>query len=58
MVDAQYDFLCQSCKRFFSKTLTLAQYEQGDITCPYCGSDDLEQGRWVTFPTPRFRKSA
>lgn len=53
----QYDFLCQACKRFFSKTLTLTDYQQGEITCPYCGSDDVEQGRWVAFHTPPSRKS-
>lgn len=54
----QYDFLCQSCKRFFSKTLTLVDYEQSKITCPYCDSDDVEQGRWVALHSPLSRKSA
>jgi putative FmdB family regulatory protein len=53
-----YDFLCQECRRLFSKTLTLAQYEQGDISCPYCGSDDVEQGRWVAFQAPPSKRSA
>jgi putative FmdB family regulatory protein len=54
----RYDFLCQSCKRFFSKTLTLFDYEQNEITCPNCGSDDVEQGRWVAFHPPLSKKSA
>jgi putative FmdB family regulatory protein len=53
-----YDFLCQSCKRFFSKTLTLADYDESETTCPYCGSHDVEQGRWVPFHAPPTRKSA
>jgi len=53
-----YDFLCQACNRLFSKTMTLTQYEQGEIRCPYCGSDDVEQGRWVAFHAPPSRNSA
>lgn len=53
-----YDFLCQACKRLFSMTLTLAQYEQNEISCPYCGGDDVEQGRWVAFHASPSRKSA
>jgi DNA-directed RNA polymerase subunit RPC12/RpoP len=53
---AHYDFLCQACKRLFSKTLTLPQYEEAETRCPYCDSDDLEQGRWVILPLPRFRR--
>jgi putative FmdB family regulatory protein len=53
-----YDFLCQSCKRLFSKTLTLAGYEESKTTCPYCGGRDVEQGRWVPFHSQLSRKSA
>jgi DNA-directed RNA polymerase subunit RPC12/RpoP len=48
----QYDFLCQSCKRLFTKNLTLPEYEQTVINCPYCGTDDVEQGRWIAFHLP------
>jgi putative FmdB family regulatory protein len=54
----QYDFLCQSCKKLFSKTLTLPQYEQTVIYCPYCGTDDVEQGRWIAFQSVPAKKSA
>ncbi|PYX79494.1 MAG: hypothetical protein DMG70_27555 [Acidobacteria bacterium] len=49
----EYDFLCHSCDRFFSKRLTLVEYEEAEITCPNCGSDDVEQ----QVP-PSSRKSA
>lgn len=54
----QYDFLCQSCKKLFSKTLTLPEYEQTVICCPYCGTDDVEQGRWIAFHSVPAKKSA
>lgn len=54
----QYDFLCQSCKKLFSKTLTLPEYEQTVIYCPYCGTDDVEQGRWIAFHSVPDKKSA
>jgi putative FmdB family regulatory protein len=44
-----YDFLCQSCKRLFSKTLTLSEYEQAVLNCPFCGTDEVAQGRWIAF---------
>jgi putative FmdB family regulatory protein len=49
----EYDFLCHSCDRFFSKTLTLPEYEEAEVICPNCGSDDVEQ----RVP-PASRKSA
>lgn len=39
----RYDFLCQSCKKQFSKTLTLTEYEEGKVICPNCGSEEVEQ---------------
>jgi hypothetical protein len=53
-----YDFLCQSCKKLFSRTLTLPQYEQTVIYCPYCDTDDVEQGRWIAFHSVPDKKSA
>ena len=54
----QYDFLCQSCNRLFSINLTLLEYEQSVINCPHCGTDDVEQGRWIAFHSVPDRKSA
>lgn len=45
-----YNFLCQSCKRLFSRTLTLPEYEQVVIKCPFCGTDEVARGRWIEFP--------
>jgi putative FmdB family regulatory protein len=39
----QYDFVCQDCKKPFSKILTVAEYEKGRIVCPKCGSRKVEQ---------------
>jgi Zn finger protein HypA/HybF involved in hydrogenase expression len=58
VVVPQYDFLCQSCKRLFSKTLTLPEYEQAEIICPHCRSDQVQQGRWVAFDPVPVKKSA
>jgi putative FmdB family regulatory protein len=32
----QYNFLCQACKKEFSKILTLSEHEKGKIVCPHC----------------------
>jgi putative FmdB family regulatory protein len=52
-----YDFLCQSCKKQFSKILTMPEYEEGKVVCPHCGSDDVEQ-RWAAFYAITSKKSA
>jgi putative FmdB family regulatory protein len=54
----QYDFLCQSCRKLFSKILTLPDYQRGEIICPYCGSEEVEHGRWVPFHAVTSKKSA
>jgi putative FmdB family regulatory protein len=41
----EYDFYCHACNRPFSKTLTPAEYEEGSVSCPHCGSEEVEQ-RW------------
>lgn len=52
----QYTFLCRSCNKEFSKILTLSEYEKGQITCPHCGSKNLEQ-RWAAFYAVTSKKS-
>ena len=32
-----YEFLCQSCKKQFSKTLTPNEYEEGEVICLIAG---------------------
>ena len=39
----QYEFYCPACKKFFDKILSLVDYEEGDILCPHCGSQNAEQ---------------
>jgi rRNA maturation endonuclease Nob1 len=38
-------FFCHTCKKIFRKVLALNQYEEGEIICPYCGGDDIEESR-------------
>ena len=52
----QYNFLCRSCNKEFSKILTIAEYEKGQIACPKCGSKDVEQ-RWAAFYAVTSKKS-
>ena len=39
----QYEYFCHSCQKAFSKILTLDEYKKGKISCPKCGSKDVEQ---------------
>jgi len=43
---AGYEFFCHTCNRPFSKTPTPAEYKEGTVVCPLCGSEEVEQ-RWV-----------
>jgi len=39
----QYEYFCHSCRKAFSKILTLEEYEEGEVTCPDCGGKEVEQ---------------
>jgi len=52
----RYEFFCRSCKKHFSKILSLVDYEEGEALCPHCGSKEVEQC-WSAF-TPSHRKRA
>ena len=52
---ADYEFFCHTCNRPFSKTLTATEYQEGNVVCPNCGSEDVEQ-RW--FYTITAKQSA
>jgi putative FmdB family regulatory protein len=52
-----YEFFCHACKKTFSKVLTLAEYEQGEVICPDCGSMEVEQS-WSAFSAITSKKSA
>ena len=50
----QYEFYCHACKKTFPKVLTLAENEEGEVLCPHCGSDNVEQSWSVFYPiTPK-----
>lgn len=38
-----YAFLCQDCKKEFSKSLHMADVEKVEVECPYCGSKKILQ---------------
>ncbi len=40
-----YKFVCKKCRRRFSKTLTMTEYEKKKkrIKCPHCGSTSVER---------------
>lgn len=38
-----YAFVCKECKKSFTLTMTLAEYDKGKITCPGCKSRKVEQ---------------
>ena len=44
------EYFCHSCKKTFSKAPTPPEYEDGDIACPHCGSDDVEERTSVVYP--------
>jgi putative FmdB family regulatory protein len=39
----QYEYFCNSCRKAFTRILTLLEYDERKITCPNCGSKDVEQ---------------
>jgi DNA-directed RNA polymerase subunit RPC12/RpoP len=46
----RHEYFFDSCKRTFSKAPTLSDFEEGDVVCPHCGSDDLELRTSVFYP--------
>ncbi len=38
-----YEFLCSKCKKEFTLTLRLEEYERHEIACPHCRSKQVEQ---------------
>ena len=52
-----YEFFCHACKKSFSKALPLVDYEEGEVLCLHCGSQEVEQRRFA-FSTITSQKSA
>lgn len=38
-----YSFVCKQCKKSFTRTMTLAEYDKGGVVCPGCKSKKVEQ---------------
>jgi putative FmdB family regulatory protein len=53
----RYEFFCRNCKKLFSTVLSLVDYEEGEVLCPHCGSQDIEQC-WSAFSAITSKKSA
>ena len=53
----QYEFFCNACKKTFPRILTIAEHGKEKITCPHCGSKNVEQ-RWSAFSAITSKKSA
>jgi len=45
-----HEYFCHACKKSFSKFPTRSDYEEGDVICPHCGSDDVEQRGSAFYP--------
>jgi putative FmdB family regulatory protein len=51
-----YEFICNACKKAFSKSMHLAERESEKPSCPHCGSHDVEQQLYA-FAAVTSRKS-
>jgi len=58
MPQHEFLFLCQDCKRPFSKILTVAEYEEGGIACPHCGSSKVDQPGSPFYTSEKSRSAA
>ena len=38
-----YGFTCKACSERFEKSMSVAEREATKVTCPKCGSDDVER---------------
>ena len=52
-----YDYYCKSCENSFSTMLSINQHDNDPVTCPHCGSSDVEQ-KYSAFYAVTSRKSA
>jgi putative FmdB family regulatory protein len=52
-----YEFVCNACKKTFSKILTISEHDAERTACPHCGSHEVEQ-RWSAFSAITSKKSA
>ena len=38
-----YDYHCKDCDKSFELVLTFGEHEKNNISCPKCGSKNIEQ---------------
>ena len=38
-----YDYICHDCQNSFELVLTLTEHDKDKISCPKCGSKNVEQ---------------
>ena len=51
-----YEFACKGCKKTFTLTMSLAEYEKGKFSCPKCKGKKVEQ-RFAPFFAVTSKKS-
>ena len=51
-----YDYVCNDCQKAFELVLTLGEHDKGDIRCPKCGGQNVEQDA-VAFNAVTSKKS-
>jgi len=51
-----YEFICEKCKKRFTLTLSLSEYERKKFACPKCKSNKVRQ-QISTFQTVTSKKS-
>ena len=51
-----YEFMCESCKKSFEVTLTVADRAAGNVQCPTCGSGEVTP-QMAIFTAKTSRKS-
>jgi putative FmdB family regulatory protein len=44
-----YDYICKDCNKTFEKIITLAEHEKETVSCPSCGSKNVEQEATAFF---------
>ena len=44
-----YDYICKDCNKTFEKVITLTEHEKEVISCPHCGSKNVEQEATAFF---------
>ena len=45
-----HEYFWHSCKEAFSKAPKPSDYEESDVVCPHCSSDDVEQRTSAFYP--------